>query len=192
MKVANDKRLMIPITAFLAVCVLTLTVLLILDATGVLYNGFSDKGKDPGTNGTAGSTVELLDGKVHESGEYQYRLLTDGTAELYYFITSTATDIEVPSEIDGYKVTVIGDECFVWMAYLKTVSIPDGVTRIGVEAFSGNGSMVEIRLPSTLSVIGRDAFKGCSSAINVEFSGDISTVDVGTGNDALLTAINGG
>jgi hypothetical protein len=38
-------------------------------------------------------------------------------------------------------------------------------------------------------MIGADAFKGCSSAMRVEYGGDISKVIVGTGNDALLSAI---
>ena len=35
----------------------------------------------------------------------------DGTAELYFFTDGYATEVTVPAEIDGYKVTVTGMEC---------------------------------------------------------------------------------
>lgn len=189
MRLVNDKRLMIPVTVFLAVCVIGLTVLLVLDSTGALYGSSTDKGKNPPAVDGIGGEQTLLDGKLHESGEYQYRLYTDGTAELYYYDNGKATEVNVPSEIDGYKISAIGDECFVWMPSLTRVTIPDGITRIGAEAFSGCGNLVDLRLPKTLTMIGADAFKGCSSAMRVEYGGDISKVIVGTGNDALLSAI---
>ena len=189
MKAVNDKRLMVPVTVILAVCVVALTVLLALDSTGALYGILPDKDNKPSSDGSSAGDRTLADKEPIKSGDYQYRLYTDGTAELYFYEVNKATEVVVPSEIDGHKVTAIGDECFVWMAFLTDVTIPDGVTYIGVEAFSGCGNLLNLRLPSSLTHIAANAFLGCSNAMRVEYAGDISSVTVGEGNSALLSAI---
>ena len=190
MRVICNKRLMIPITVLLAVCVVGLTVLLVLDYTGVLYGFTSDKGNATDSNTASdGWDATLLDGKVHESGIYQYRLYTDGTAELYFCKDASLTELSVPAEIDGYKVSAIAKECFVWMPALTTVTVPDGIAYIGAGAFEGCGNMLSLRLPATLIKIGADAFKGCPSTMKVEYTGDVSRLEVGEGNSSLLTSM---
>lgn len=44
---------------------------------------------------------------------------------------------------------------------LKTVVLPEGITRIGAFAFDNCRSLMEINLPSTLTSIGYRAFEGC-------------------------------
>ena len=190
MRTVNDKRFMIPVTCALAFCVLALVLLLVLESTGVLYGYVSDKEKEPGQGTVNGGDREFASGDIITSGNYEYRLYTDGTAELQFYKDNYATEIIVPSEIDGYKVTAIGDECFVWMAYLTSVTIPEGITYIGAEAFSGCGVLSNLQLPSTLTRVADQAFKDCPTTMTVEFRGDISKVAVGIGNDALLTSIN--
>ena len=190
-KLVNDKRLMVPITALLSILIVALVTLIVLDSTGILYGYVPDKGKEP-IHGTVDSgDREFAQGDAIVSGDYEYRLYTDGTAELQYFRDNYATEIVVPAEIDGHKVTAIGDECFVWMAYLTSVTVPEGITYIGVEAFSGCGTLAVLKLPTTLSRIADQAFKDCPSTMTVEYRGDISKVTVGAGNEALLTSING-
>ena len=149
-KLVNDKRLMVPITALLSILIVALVTLIVLDSTGILYGYVPDKGKEP-IHGTVDSgDRELAQGDAIVSGDYEYRLYTDGTAELQYFRDNYATEIVVPAEIDGHKVTAIGDECFVWMAYLTSVTVPEGITYIGVEAFSGCGGLSEIEIPASV------------------------------------------
>ena len=95
----------------------------------------------------------------------------------------------MPSEIEGYKVTIIGSQCFVQMPSLSTVTIPDGVVGIGDEAFEDCGSLYNLRLPASIEVIGTKAFSGCLAAMNVDYSGDISQVKVGAGNSYLVSSI---
>lgn len=195
LRMINDKRIMIPITAFLAVCVVGLAVLLALDASGALY-GFGGRDKDKTPAGDSSVVApELLDGVKHQSGNYEYRLLKDGTAELYFYENPAnryETEIIVPSEIDGYPVSMIGSECYVWMASLVSVTVPDGITDIGAEAFSGCGSLLRIRLPDSLARIAEHAFKDCPHSMKVEYGGDISEVIVGEGNSALIDSIKNG
>lgn len=43
---------------------------------------------------------------------YVYTLLEDRTAEITMY-TGKATELEVPSKLDGYAVTSIGEEAFI-------------------------------------------------------------------------------
>ena len=190
-RLINDKRLMIPIMVLTAICVVSLCVLLVLDASGLLYgfNVWKDDNKpDEGSN----NTPELLDGVKHKSGNYEYRILKDGTAELYYYDNPQnryETELVVPSEIDGYRVSMIGSECYVWMASLTKVTIPDGITEIGFEAFNGCGNLIYVRIPESIERIGRDAFKNCPASMKVEYSGDIEKVEIADGNSALVSSL---
>lgn len=178
---------MLTVIAALILAVITLTVFLILDSTGVLYKGKSNTA-DKSNSVTDGSFV-LQDAKdIRTSGDYQYRLHTDGTAELYFYTQNHASSVTVPAEIDGHKVTVIG-ECFVWMYSLTEVVIPDGVVVIGSSAFEGCSYLNSVTLPKSLKVIEDNAFLNCPSAMNIAFSGDPSELRIGNGNTTFKLAI---
>lgn len=187
-EVICNKRIMLPVMIALAVVVVALTVLLILESSGVLY-GLNVVDEVTEYEYLFDSSLPFLDGEVHESGNYRYRILTDGTVELYLYTEAWASSITVPSEIDGYKVSVIGSECFVDMPSLATVIIPEGITGIGDKAFQGCGNLYNLSIPASVTVIGTQAFDGCPAGMTVEYSGDIASVSVGAGNDRLLKAI---
>lgn len=69
------------------------------------------------------------------SGDYEYILLEDGSAEIAGY-SGSAEDLEVPAELDGHPVTSIGDGAFYYCDSLTSVTIPDGVTSIGEGAFA--------------------------------------------------------
>ena len=187
-EVINNKKIMLPIMIVMLVSVVALTVLLILESSGALYGGDVVE-EETEYEYLFDSSLAFVDGEVHESGDYKYRVLTDGTAELYLYTEAWASSVTVPSEIDGYKVSVIGSECFVEMPSLATVILPEGITGIGDKAFEGCGNLYNITLPTSVTVIGTRAFDGCPAGMNVEYSGDIASVSVGKGNDYLLKAI---
>lgn len=76
-------------------------------------------------------------------GDYTYQVLADGTAEITGY-TGSATELVIPSEMDGYRVTGIGDNAFFLSTSLKSVTIPDSVTSIGASAFSRCDSLTKI------------------------------------------------
>ena len=100
-----------------------------------------------------------------KSGDYQYILLTDGTAELTNY-TAYAKFLTVPAQIDGHAVASIGSEAFINSEFLSSIILPDCLTTIGIDAFCGCSFHTSITLPNSLTTIGNWAFKSCPVSLN--------------------------
>ncbi len=75
----------------------------------------------------------------------------------------SAADIEIPVEIDGVLVTVIGENAFQYCGNLTSVTIPDSVASIGKQAFSSCSVLTSIEIPDSVTVIEEDTFFGCKN-----------------------------
>lgn len=64
---------------------------------------------------------------------------------------TTATEVEIPAEINGYPVTVIDSCAFFECSVLTSVTIPDSVTSIGEHAFYGCTSLESVYIESVES-----------------------------------------
>ncbi len=91
-----------------------------------------------------------------------YSQLEDGTLEITSY-TGASAELMIPAEIDGAKVTAIGEYAFELCEELKKVELPEGITEIGRRAFSDCCRLETINLPKSLKSIGRLAFSGCTS-----------------------------
>ena len=120
-----------------------LSVALSVMITATAFTGFSS------TNASA-STIQ--------SDKFAYRDLTDDTIE----ITSCSVKgkVEIPSAIDGKKVTSIGEYAF--KDGVTSVSIPESVVTIQNYAFNNCYSLEIINFSEGLKYIGKEAFCGCS------------------------------
>lgn len=74
--------------------------------------------------------------------------------------TEAAGDLVIPAEIDGVKVTKIGNGAFDRCKSLTSITIPNGVTEISSQAFYLCENLDNINLPDSLTDIGSWAFAG--------------------------------
>ena len=92
--------------------------------------------------------------------------LDDGTLEITKYAGNSATYV-IPGEINGKKVTEIGDSTFKGCTELTSITIPDGVIGIGNNAFSGCTSLETVTIPASVTYVGNSAFYGCTSLKSV-------------------------
>lgn len=117
-----------------------------------------------------------------------------GYAVLKYLKTNdpSVTELEIPAEYNGERVTVIDNFSFSDSEYLKRVVVPPGVRNIRGKAFLdchslesielpegleiieysafGNTALKSVRLPKSLREIGERAFRSCRELERVEFN----------------------
>lgn len=114
---------------------------------------------------------------------------------------SNSKKVEIPSEIEGAPVTVIGDYAFfhyrkILSAFTRATSkmeeliIPDTVTRIENHAFYRSVNLKALELPISLQTVGNYAFASCTGlkklVINVDEEEMYSTPTYITGKDCML------
>ena len=89
--------------------------------------------------------------------------------------------LNIPSEIDGKKITNIGYRAFYKYTSLTSVTIPDSVTGIGERAFEECSSLASITIPNSVTSIGVVAFFGCTSLTNITIPNAVTSI----GNSAF-------
>lgn len=137
-----------------------LALMLVMDsATGEMQIG----------NISLGEKVE--EAKAATSDDYDYDTMEDGTVEITHYFGSETT-LNIPSTIDGEKVTSIGTFAFLTCDTLTSITIPSSVTSIGEEAFSCCNKLTSITIPSSVTSIGKDAFFDCRNLKYINVSKD--------------------
>jgi hypothetical protein len=91
------------------------------------------------------------------SGQWKY-ILEDGGATITGYVEEPRGELVIPSEVDGYAVTGIGESAFEECEGITSVTIPAGVTSIDEYAFCG--SDITIIIPAGVTHIADNAFDG--------------------------------
>ena len=73
-----------------------------------------------------------------------------------------ATLVEIPSTLDGYTVTHIGERAFEGNTYIAAVIVPPTVVTVDWFAFYGCSSLFDVTLPASVTTIGHAVFDGCA------------------------------
>ena len=107
--------------------------------------------------------------------DFTYTVNKDGkSCTLTKLSDNTKSEIAVPLEIDGYTVTVIGENTFADCTQLTRILLPDTIQTIEASAFRSCSALVEITIPNSVMSIGAGAFSGCSAleSITLPFVGE--------------------
>ena len=118
----------------------------------------------------------------YECGDYRYILREDGTAEITWY-SGNDEELEVPEEMDGKRVTGIGDSAFFDCTSLISVKIPDSVTEIGPAAFADCTSLTSIAIPNGVSIIDESTFSDCYSLASITLPDSVTEI----GDEAFST-----
>lgn len=136
---------------------------------------------ETGLNTATEAMEELTEENRQASSDYTYEELEDGTLRLTAYQPEhplpEGEALEVPSEIDGKEVTVIGEGCFSdeeeleWMSGQTIVIIlPEGITTL--EDHIMNRWIRCVEIPDSVHVIGEEAFFYLQSYNNYETQED--------------------
>jgi len=88
--------------------------------------------------------------------------------------------VVIPSTIEEYPVTKIGEEAFFGMC-ASSLIIPDTVTEIGDYAFSHCWNLKTIRIPNSITIWGENTFSNCDNLETVQLESDLKEI----GNNAF-------
>lgn len=169
-------------------------------------------GKNEGMEKPASASISFEVYGKNEEVEYTYATNENGiTLEGYI---GNSTEIVIPSQIDGKKVTCIGqyafgfannakeitsvtipdtvetidDYAFNWCKKLKDVNIPSSVKKIGKRAFC-NTALETITIPESVTSIGNEAFSDCKNLNNINLSKKITSIGANAFNGVGLKTI---
>ena len=96
---------------------------------------------------------------------------------------SYTANIKTITFADGCLVADISEGCFLDMAGLANVVLPEGLQTIGSRAFEGCTGLQSIELPSELQVICTGAFKACSALGAISIPDSVTTIEEGAFRD---------
>lgn len=146
---------------------------------------------------SAQATTKLEAPKYYYSGDYKYTINDDDTATIYWNGIYSVTEVAIPSEIDGHKVTVLGENAFYRRNYygdnylqkLKKVTIPDTVISIGKSAFYDCGALTDINIPNGVVSIGDKAFKYCKTLSEITIPNSVQSIGIETFMESYLKKV---
>lgn len=115
------------------------------------------------------------DSHTHSSQGLEYTLVAGGY-EVTGIGTCTDTDIIIPKEYNGKNVVSIGYWAFYNCYSIKSISIPDTVTRIGDSAFFYCENLTSITLPNNVNSIGVSAFRNCFNLESINIPNSVTYI----------------
>lgn len=109
--------------------------------------------------------------------EFNYEELSDGTLSIWFFDADEShKTIEIPEEIDGKKVSEIGDSLFKGNDEVEKVVLPESITTILPDAFCLATSLKELEINGAVESVGAKAMYGCSKLKTLKFPEGLKTL----------------
>lgn len=146
-----------------------------------IYN-FSSLNITPGSKEHGGMALYAKDvhtsknaaSKLKQVGDFTFYVTKDSIELLAY--TGNASSVKLPQNFNGKKYQIAAS-AFVWNRDMKSVTIPNGVTKIGKLAFAECRSLKNITIPNSVTEIEERAFANCSSLESVAISTSVTKIE---------------
>ncbi len=122
------------------------------------------------------------------SGDFEYSVNGDNTATLESY-SGTATELVIPSTIDGYTVTALGYDFMYGNSNVKNVVIPDSVISIDDWAFC-DSDIESIVIGKNVEYIGYCAFYCCYDLKSISIPASVKEMEATLGDNYSLTSIS--
>ncbi len=114
------------------------------------------------------------------SGDFEYEVTSSANGiSLEVSITGyhgSATNLTIPSELDGAEVVTIGQDAFQNNSMLQSVVIPDTVMSIGNYAFYSCESLTSVIIPDSVTNIGDYAFEFCANLTEITIPDSVTSI----------------
>jgi hypothetical protein len=127
-----------------------------------------------GGNTKSISTIKATEPKYKDENGIGYNADKEGKLTISTF-KGSKTDIKIPSKYKGKKVTTVGRSSFK-MAKIKSVTVPDTVTKIDDYAFAFSRELEKVVLPDSVKSIGTNAFAGCIKLKEIKLPKKLKTL----------------
>jgi len=109
--------------------------------------------------------------------EFNYEELSDGTLSIWFFEADEShKTIKIPEEIDGKKVSEIGDSLFEGNEDVEKVILPESITTILPDAFRFATSLKELEINGAVESVGVKAIYGCNELKTLKFPEGLKTL----------------
>jgi hypothetical protein len=161
--------------------------------TDVYYGGtvkeFLSITFDKKNNNLFKTTLHLGDESTYEFDEVTSKFnlkFSNGEVAVVGLMDDHLKIAEIPEEILGDKVTIIGANAFSSSLYLEEVVLPGSIKVIEKEAFTNCIKLKSINIPDGVTKIGRDAFAFCSAFESISLPNTITEIE----NDAFISCVN--
>ena len=155
------------------------------DSVAALRSGGKITGKHNGTmnvtayfGGMSVSCAVTVSFDVDTTDKIQYLdyEIKNGEVTITDCDESITGELVIPSEIEGYPVTRIGEHAFYDCTGLTSITIPDSVTSIDSRAFYCCTGLTSITIPDSVTSIGGSAFHGCASLTSITIPDSVTSI----------------
>lgn len=128
----------------------------------------------------------LFDNNLKSDSIFDYYLNDDNTTLTLSTINKAkenlvTSSLTIPSTINGFNVTIIGENLFNNNKKISEIILPDSIKEIQNGAFM-DSTLVSISLNENLQLIGKNAFTRCSKLAKITIPDSVVTID----NSAFL------